>query len=41
MDDEERDILEKFERGELTSVPDVKQAMEEARKAARDTLPGG
>ena len=38
LDDEERDILQKFELGELTSVPDVNQAMEAARKAARATF---
>ena len=38
LDDEERDILEKFELGELPSVPDVKQEMEAARKSARATF---
>ena len=38
LDDEERDILEKFELGELPSAPDSKQAMETARKAARATF---
>ncbi len=38
MDDEERDILKKFELGELPSVPDVKEATEAARNAARATF---
>ncbi len=38
LDDEERYILDRFERGTLTSVPDVKQAMESARKSARATF---
>ena len=38
LDDEERYILDRFERGTLTSVPDVKQEMESARKSARATF---
>lgn len=38
MDDEEREILEKYERGELQSVPDVKASMEAARDRARATF---
>ena len=42
MDDnlnaEELDILEQFERGELTSVPNLEQEIEWAREAARNTM---
>ena len=35
---EERDILDKFERGELRSAPGGEQEMEAARQAARNTF---
>ena len=35
---EELDILEQFERGELTSVPNLEQEIEWAREAARNTM---
>lgn len=35
---EERDILNRFERGELRSAPDAKRQMETARQAARNTF---
>ena len=42
MDDnlsaEELDILERFERGEWTSVPNLEQEIEWAREAARNTM---
>ncbi len=38
LDAEELDILERFERGEFRSVPDVAQEIERARQAARNTL---
>lgn len=38
MDAEERDILDRFERGELHPAPDADQEMEEAREAAHSTL---
>ena len=34
---EERDILERFERGELRSVHDAERQMRLAREAARNT----
>ena len=34
---EERDILDRFERGELRSVPDAERQIELARQAARNT----
>ena len=38
LTDEERDILERFERGELRPAPDAEREMEMARQAARNTL---
>ena len=38
MDAEERDILDRFERGELRPAPDADRKMEEARKAAHNTF---
>ena len=38
MSPEERDILERFERDELVSVPDVDRQIELARLAARNTF---
>ena len=38
LNTEEREILEKFERGELRGVPDVETEMETARRAARNTF---
>ncbi len=38
MDAEERDILDRFERGELRPAPDADQEMEEARVAAHNTF---
>ncbi len=38
LDDDEREILGEFERGELRSVPNVKEEMEAARLAARNTF---
>ncbi len=38
LDDDEREILGDFERGELRSVPGVKKEMEAARLAARNTF---
>ena len=42
MDDkmsvEERDILERFERGELRSAPGAERELKAARQAARDTF---
>ncbi len=35
---EELDILERFERGELKSVPNLEQEIEWARQAARNTM---
>ena len=35
---EERDILHRFERDELTTAPDVEREMASAREAARKTL---
>ena len=35
---EERDILERFERGKLCSVPGVEREIESARQAARQTF---
>ena len=35
---EEKEILEAFEKGELTPVSDVQQQLEMARQAARNTL---
>ena len=37
LDNEEQEILQSFEKGELVSVPDVEQAMADARQAAHDT----
>ena len=34
---EERDILERFERGELRSAPETEREVELARQAARKT----
>ena len=36
MSAEERDILERFERGELRRAPDAERQMEIARQAARN-----
>ncbi len=38
MDQEERDILESFEAGELRPSPDADREIEAAREAARNTL---
>lgn len=38
LDDEEREILQRIERDELESVPDVEKQIEFARQAARNTL---
>ncbi len=38
MDAEERDILDRFERGELRPAPDADREMEEARVAAHNTF---
>ena len=35
---EERDILDRFERGELRSVPDAEREINLARQAARNTF---
>ncbi|MCY4435928.1 MAG: hypothetical protein OXE05_01175 [Chloroflexi bacterium] len=35
---EERDILARFERGELHSTPDAEREVETARQAARNTF---
>ncbi len=35
---EERDILARFERGELRSTPDAEREVETARQAARNTF---
>ena len=37
LDDEEQEILKAFERGELVPVPNVEQAMADAREKARNT----
>ena len=37
-DAEEREILESFERGQLSSRPDAKAEMEHAQRAARRTF---
>ena len=41
MDREERDIAERFERGELRSATDAEREMEAAGEAARATLKSG
>ena len=38
MNEEERDILDRFERGELRSAPGTEQEIEAARQAARNTF---
>ena len=38
LNDEEREILERIDREELVSVPDVEKEIEFARQAARNTL---
>ena len=38
MDAEERDILARFERGELVAHPDAEREMAAAREAARNTF---
>lgn len=38
LDDEERDILERFERGELRRAADAEREMKIARQAARNAL---
>ena len=38
MSAEERDILDRFERGELRSGPDLEREAEVARQAARNTF---
>ncbi|MCY3777276.1 MAG: antitoxin [Candidatus Aminicenantes bacterium] len=35
---EERDILDRFERGDLRSAPGAEREVEEARQAARNTF---
>ena len=38
MSGEERDILNRFERGELRSTPDAEREIEIARRSARNTF---
>ena len=38
MSGEERDILDRFERGELREAPDAEREMHLARQAARNTF---
>lgn len=38
LDREEIEILEQYERGEFKSAPDMKQAVQWAREAARNTF---
>ena len=38
LNEEERDTLDRFERGELRSAPGAEQEMEAARQAARNTF---
>ena len=38
LDAEERDILKRFESGELRPVPDMEREIEDARQKARNTL---
>ena len=38
MSEEERDVLQRFERGKLRSAADAEQEMEAARQAARRTF---
>ena len=38
VDGEERDILARFERGELVAHPDAEREMRMAREAARNTF---
>ncbi len=38
MDTEERDILDRFERGELRTAPGADREMEDAREAAHNTF---
>ena len=38
MNAEERDILDRFERGELRSAPGVEREIDAARRAARNTF---
>ena len=38
MNAEERDILDRFERGELRSAPSVEREIDAARRAARNTF---
>ena len=38
MSAEERDILDRFERGELRSTPDAEHEIEMARQSARNTF---
>ena len=38
MDREERDILDRFERGKLYPAPDADREMEDAREAAHSTF---
>ena len=38
MSTEERDILERFERGTLQSTPEAERELETARQAARNTF---
>ena len=38
MNEEERDILARFDRGELRSAPGAEQEIEAARQAARNTF---
>ena len=38
LDQEERDILDRFEQGGLRSAPDTEREIDEARQAARNTL---
>ena len=38
LDEEEQDILDAFERGELIPVPDMEREIAEAQEMARNTL---
>ena len=38
MNEEERDILDRFQRGDLLSAPGAEREMETARQAARNTF---
>ena len=38
LNEEERDILERFEKGELRPAPDLERELQLAREMARNTL---